>query len=278
MDYQKVSIKITPFQEWLCDILNAEMAAIGFDSFIETENGVDAFIPADSYSEESLTPILEACEKDFSFEVKTEFIKDQNWNEEWEKNYFQPLVVDNECVVRAPFHYDYPTLKYEIIINPNMAFGTGNHETTTLMLEFILQNDMKDKTVLDMGCGSGILGILASKKGAKSVTAIDIDKWSYDGTLENTGLNNITNISAKQGDASLLGDKKYDIIFANIQRNVLLNDMPVYNNVLNNGGLLIMSGFYTKDMQVIKEKAESLGLKDAGFRKMNDWVAYCFEK
>ncbi len=278
MDYQKITIKITPFQEWIRDILNAEMATIGYNSFIEKENGVDAFIPADSYSKKALDEIFANCPNDFLFEVKKEFIKDQNWNEEWEKNYFQPLVIGNECVVRAPFHNDYPALKYEIVINPNMAFGTGNHETTTLMLEFILKSDMKDKTILDMGCGSGILGILASLKGAKSVTAIDIDQWSYEGTKENTKLNSISNITAQKGDASLLGNKKYDIIFANIQRNVLLNDMPRYNNVLNNGGLLIMSGFYKKDMQAIKERAESLSLRDAGYSEMNSWVAYAFNK
>ena len=146
------------------------------------------------------------------------------------------------------------------------------------MLEFILNAELEGKKVLDMGCGTGILGILASMRNAESITAIDIDQWSYDGTSTNVGLNNIKNIDVKLGDASLLGDETYDLILANIQRNVLLNDMPTYNKVLNEGGTLIMSGFYSEDMQAIKAKAESLGLKDAGSTQRNNWVAYAFSK
>lgn len=278
MDYQKISIQITPFQEWLRDVLNAQMAEIGFDSFVETETGFDAFIPAASYSEESLNTVLEDFAEDFSFDVASEFIADQNWNEEWEKHYFKPLVIGGECMIRAPFHTEYPEAKYEIIIEPNMAFGTGNHETTATIIESILQNDLSGKTILDMGCGTGILSILASMKGAKQITAIDIDKWSYEGTLENAALNKITNIDVKLGDASLLGNEKYDLIFANIHKNVLLNDMEAYHSVLKNGGTLIMSGFYTEDIQDIKNKAESLGMSDAGFVEKNNWVAHSFLK
>ena len=278
MDYQKISIQITPFQKWLRDVLNAQMAEIGFDSFVETETGFDAFIPASSYSEESLNTVLENFSGDFLFNVESEFIADQNWNEEWEKNYFKPLVIGGECMIRAPFHMEYPEAKYEIIIEPNMAFGTGNHETTATIIESILQNDLTGKTILDMGCGTGILSILASMKGAKQITAIDIDKWSYEGTLENAALNNITNINAKLGDASLLGNEKFDLIFANIHKNVLLNDMKVYHSVLKAGGTLIMSGFYTEDIPDIKNKAGMLGMSDAGFVEKNNWVAHSFIK
>ncbi|WP_321372702.1 50S ribosomal protein L11 methyltransferase [uncultured Draconibacterium sp.] len=278
MDYQKVTIQITPFQEWLRDILNAQLAEIGFDSFVETETGFEAFIPSANYSEESLNTVLEAFSGDFSFDVESEFIADQNWNEEWEKNYFKPLVIGGECMIRAPFHNEYPEAKYEIIIEPNMAFGTGNHETTATIIESILQNDLSGKTILDMGCGTGILSILASMKGAKQITAIDIDKWSYEGTLENAQLNNISNIEIRLGDASLLGNEKYDLIFANIHKNVLLNDMEAYHSVLNNGGTLIMSGFYTEDIPDIVAKAEELGMKNAGFVEKNNWVAHSFLK
>ncbi|MFV0267603.1 MAG: 50S ribosomal protein L11 methyltransferase, partial [Draconibacterium sp.] len=142
----------------------------------------------------------------------------------------------------------------------------------------ILQNDMAGKSVLDMGCGTGILGIMASMKGADKITAIDIDKWSYEGSQGNAKLNNIQNLDVKLGDAKLLNDDSYDVIFANIQRNVLLNDLPAYNHVLNNGGILIMSGFYKEDIPAIKTKAESLGLQDAGFKEKNNWVAYSFKK
>ena len=278
MDYQKVTIQITPFQEWLRDVLNAQLAEIGFDSFVETETGFEAFIPSANYSEESLNTLLEAFSGDFSFDVESEFIADQNWNEEWEKNYFKPLVIRGECMIRAPFHTEFPEAKYEIIIEPNMAFGTGNHETTATIIESILQNDLTGKTILDMGCGTGILSILASMKGAKKITAIDIDKWSYEGTCENAALNKITNIEAKLGDASLLGNEKYDLIFANIHKNVLLNDMNAYFSVLNSGGILIMSGFYTEDISDIVAKAEELGLENAGFVEKNNWVAHSFLK
>lgn len=254
------------------------MAEIGFDSFVETNNGFEAYIPEELFSLGALDAILEGYQNDFDFVVDSEYIEDQNWNEEWEKNYFQPLVIGGECMIRAPFHTEYPNAKYEIIIDPNMAFGTGNHETTATIVESILQNDVSGKTILDMGCGTGILSILASLKGAKHITAIDIDKWSFEGTLENAKLNNITNIEVQLGDAALLGEQNFDLIFANIHKNVLLEDMEIYYKVLNPEGTLIMSGFYTEDIPDIKQKAESLKMKDAGYVEKNNWVAHSFTK
>jgi ribosomal protein L11 methyltransferase len=262
----------------LRDVLIAQLGEIGFESFLETETGVEAFIPTVNYHEDNLFEVIKSFEEDFTFEVHMEVIKSRNWNEVWEKNYFKPLVINNECVIRAPFHTEFPKAKYEIVIEPNMAFGTGNHETTSMMVETILENEMQNKTVLDMGCGTGILGILASMKGAKKVTAIDIDEWSFTGANENALLNNIGNMVVKQGDAGLLGNEKFDIIFANIHKNVLINDLPAYYKVLETGGLLIMSGFYTEDIQDIKNKAENSGLKDAGFKSKNNWISYRFKK
>ena len=278
MDYQKVTITITPFQNWLRDVLNSQLAEIGFDSFVEIEDGIEAYIPAKDFDNENLNFVFNAFNEGVTFDVKLEFIEDQNWNEEWEKNYFEPLVIGGECMIRAPFHTEYPNAKYEIVIEPNMAFGTGNHETTSTIIESILQNDLTGKTILDMGCGTGILSILASMKGAKHIIAIDIDLWSFEGTLENTKLNNIENVSVELGDASLLGEESFDLIFANIHKNVLIDDMQAYSNVLNIGGTLIMSGFYTEDIPDIKAKAESMGLKDNGFISKNNWVAYTFLK
>jgi len=278
MDYYKIAIEITPFEEWLRDVLAAQLGIIGFDSFMETDTGIEAFIPVANFSDAEMEYVLNAFQDDFTFSINKEIIKSQNWNEVWEKNYFKPLVINNECVIRAPFHTEYQKAKYEIIIEPNMAFGTGNHETTTLMIETILENEMENKNILDMGCGSGILGILASMKGAKKVTAIDIDEWSYKGANENAALNKIENMVVKQGDAYLPGNEKFDIVFANIHKNVLINDLPAYSEVLQPGGLLIMSGFYTEDIAEIKPKAESLGLKDNGFKTKNNWVAYSFQK
>jgi ribosomal protein L11 methyltransferase len=278
MDYNKITIDIKPPEEWLRDVVAAQLGEIGYESFLETETGVEAFIPTVNYHEDNLFEVIKSFEEDFTFEVHKEIIRSQNWNEVWEKNYFKPLLIKDECVIRAPFHTDFPKAKYEIIIEPNMAFGTGNHETTTMMVETILETEMTNKNVLDMGCGTGILGILASMKGAKKVTAIDIDEWSYKGAKENATLNNIQNMTVKQGDAGLLGNEKFDIIFANIHKNVLMNDMPTYVEVLQPEGMLIMSGFYTEDIPDIKTKAESLRLKDSGFKSNNGWVAYAFKK
>ncbi len=278
MDYNKITINFTPFQEWLRDVLTAQLGEIGFESFVETETGFEAFIATRNYNHQSFNLVLNEFQEDFTFTVSNEIIKSKNWNEVWEKNYFKPLVIADKCVIRAPFHTDYPKAKYEIIIEPNMAFGTGNHETTSLVIESILENNMEGKSVLDMGCGTGILGILASMKGAKKITAIDIDEWSFNGAKENAALNNIKNINVKLGDASLLVIEKYDVIFANIHKNVLLNDMQTYIENLQKNGMLIMSGFYTDDITDIKTKAESLGMKDAGFKSKNNWVAHSFQK
>lgn len=278
MDYYKVEITITPFEEWLRDVLAAQLAETGFESFTETDTGLEGFIPAGNFSEAGVFAVLQPFEENFSFEVKKELIKSRNWNEEWEKNYFKPLVIAEECLVRAPFHKEYPQCKYEIVIEPNMAFGTGNHETTSLMLKAILKENLADKKVLDMGCGTGILGILASMKGAAHITAIDIDDWSVKGTQENTVRNNVKNLSVKKGDASLLGNEKYDLIFANIHKNVLLEDLPVYSKCLNKNGKLFLSGIYLEDIPNLKNKAEKFGLKEAGFTIKNNWVALFFTK
>ena len=210
--------------------------------------------------------------------MSKELIKSRNWNEEWEKNYFKPLVIAEECLVRSPFHKKYPHCRYEIVIEPNMAFGTGNHETTLMMLEAILKEDLKGKSVLDMGCGTGILGILASMKGATQITAIDIDNWSVKGTHENAIRNHIKNLKVRKGDAETVENEKFDLILANIQKNVLLNDLPVYSKCLNENGKLFMSGFFTEDIPEIKRKAEKVELSETGFTAKNNWVASFFIK
>ena len=278
MDYIKTIISISPAEEWIRDIIAAQLAETGYESFVETETGLEAFIPEQTFNEENLNLVLNEYRTAFYFSVSQETIKDQNWNQVWEKNYFKPLVVADKCVIRAPFHTDYAKAEYEIIIEPNMAFGTGNHETTSMMLEFILENNFKNKTVLDMGCGTGILGILASMKGAKKVTAIDIDEWSYNGAKDNAQLNNIHNIEVKLGDASLLEDETYDFIFANIQRNVLIADLPKYSNCLNKNGKIFLSGYYENDMDEIGNAAETFGLISAGVKLKNSWVAASFTK
>ena len=278
MDYIRITLKITPFEEWLRDILVAQLGEIGFDSFIETEGGIEAYIPENKFHDNELQFVLNEFQDDFSFSMEKETIKGRNWNEEWEKNYFEPLLIADKCVIRAPFHKVYPKAQYEIVIEPNMAFGTGNHETTAMMVETILENDFENKTVLDMGCGTGILGIMASMKGAHKVTAIDIDEWSFKGAIENSAINNVQNIVIKQGDAGLLGNEKYDIILANIHKNVLISDLPAYNSVLKKGGLLVMSGFYYEDIPDITEAARMQKLEPTDYLVKNNWVAYSFRK
>lgn len=276
MNYTKISFELNPDTEENREILVAMLSELTFESFDETDEFVMGYIPGESFDLDEITGITSTL--NFSVHLENEMIPDQNWNEVWEKNYFKPLLIGGRCLVRAPFHTEYEQAEFELVIEPKMAFGTGNHETTTLVAEQILNMELTGKTVLDMGCGTGILGMLASLKGAKYVTAIDIDIWSFESTVENARLNNIYNVEAKLGDAGLLGNESYEIIFANIHKNVIINDLPAYEKVLKSGGKLFLSGFYTQDMPDVKEKAESLGLLETGFHEKNNWVVYLFEK
>lgn len=273
MEYTKVTCILNPDGELARELLIAELGNAGFESFVESDEAVEAFIPSRDYSAELLSGDQFQHNEFFSFTFQTETIADQNWNEVWEQNYFEPLLIEDQCLVRAPFHEVNSTAPYEIIISPRMAFGTGNHETTHLMITAILGMECNGKKVLDMGCGSGILSILAAMKGAGAVTAIDIDEWSYSNALENAALNNINTISVMLGDASLLSDQSFDIILANIQRNILLQDMEAYRKVLVPGGELIMSGFYIADLESITGKAVSLGFELAQNMERSGWCA-----
>jgi ribosomal protein L11 methyltransferase len=276
MEYTKITCLLSPDNELARELLIAELGNAGFESFVETEDTVEAYIPSNEFFTEILTSESLQNNELFQFKYSAEVIADQNWNEVWEKNYFEPLLIENKCLIRAPFHDTYPVADYEIIINPRMAFGTGNHETTHLMIKAILDLDLSHKNVLDMGCGSGILSILSSMKGASEITAIDIDEWSFNNTVENAELNNILNIRILLGDSGLLTEMSFDVILANIQRNILLQDMEAYRKVLKPGGELIMSGFYTADLPVIEEKAVSLGMKLISSGERSDWCAARF--
>jgi ribosomal protein L11 methyltransferase len=277
MEYARVRCTIEPDSELNREILTAYLGEEGFESFDELDKNIDAFIPSANLNKELLPDIFSNIPL-FKTDFEIEIIPDQNWNEVWEKNYFKPLLIDNKCLIRAPFHTNYPDAEYEIIIDPQMAFGTGNHETTSLVISKILQQDTSGKKILDMGCGTGILGILASMKGASEVTAIDIDEWAYNNTVENAKVNGVKNIAVKQGDATLLGDDRYDIIYANIQRNILLNDMKTYSSVMKRGAEITMSGFYTEDIEAIKAEAKTVGLTFKNFSEKKNWVAAVFTK
>ena len=258
-------------KEPISEILIAELGNVGFESFVETEIGVTAYIQKTDWNAEILADVFVLNSDEFSIEYNLNEVPQTNWNAEWEKN-FEPIQVDDLVSIRAPFHEN-PNLKYDIVIEPKMSFGTGHHETTHMMVQHLLQLDLENKKVLDMGCGTGILAIFAEMKGAKPLDAIDIDNWCYENSVENVTRNNCENISVYEGDATLLVDKKYDVIIANINRNILLMDMKVYTNCLQEGGILLLSGFYEQDIPVIDAEVSKYGLKLEKFIQRNNWVA-----
>jgi len=262
--------RVEPIQPAV-EILIAELGYAGFESFVETENGVTAYIQKEEWNASILDAIQILNSNEFKITYSFDEIEQTNWNAEWEKN-FNPIVVDNSCTVRAPFH-EKPNTTYDIVIEPKMSFGTGHHETTHMMIQQILKNDFKNKSVLDMGCGTGVLAILAEKRGANLIDAVDIDNWCYLNSIENIERNNCKNISVFEGDSSLLKDKKYDIIIANINRNILLKDMETYASGLNKNGVLFLSGFYNSDIPIIEEECRKHMLKLDETLERNNWVS-----
>jgi len=274
MNYLELKISLTPNTEINRDVISALLVEIGFESFVETETGLSAYVAEKSFSEEAVEDVLKNIPlPDIDIKYEIEFIKSRDWNEEWEKNFFQPIVIQNQVIIHSSFHKDIPPYPYDILIDPKMAFGTGHHSTTSMMVSFLLEQNLEDKSVLDMGCGTAVLAILAHKKGAKPVTAIDNDEWAYKNSLENIRINHASGIQVKLGDASLLGKERYDFIFANINRNILLNDIPAYVACMNLGASLFMSGFYKEDLALISDVCQQHSLKLAGYKEDNRWIA-----
>lgn len=273
--YLEFDFKVTP-TEIGRDILIAELGYAGFESFVETDEGVTAYIQEKDWREELLNDIDILTNPEFKISFTQKQIEQVNWNEEWEKN-FEPILVDGICSVRAPFHPK-PEVEFDIVIEPKMSFGTGHHETTHMMIQFILKNEWTGKKVLDMGCGTAVLAILAEMKGAQPLDAIDIDNWCYLNSIENTERNNCQHIAVYEGDASLLSGKNYDTIIANINRNILLNDMATYASCLKVDGELYLSGFYTEDLKIITEECNKHKLHFVENLERNNWVAAKFIK
>ena len=272
MNFIQVNFSIEPFEEYLSDLLASELGDLGFDSFLPTFNGLEAYIPAELYSETKLNELLSS----FIFEATIEYtaitVETINWNEEWERHYFEPIIIDDKCVIHSSFHKDIPILQYDIVIDPKMSFGTGHHETTSLMIAEILKMDVKGLNLLDMGCGTSVLAILAAMRGASKISAIDIDAWCVENSIENIALNQVESIDVKKGDAQLLKGQKFDVILANINRNILLNDIKIYADCLSAGGELYMSGFYKEDIELIEAEANRNKLKLDYFVEKNNWV------
>ncbi len=278
MKYIEVECVFTPHSEIASEITCANLGTLGFDSFTETQEGIKAYISKDNFKAEILESSFSNLQ-DLKVSVKYEIreIAEQNWNAKWESD-FSPVVINEDCIIKAPFHNIEKKYKYEIMVEPKMSFGTGHHETTSLMMEHILSIDISKKNILDMGCGTGVLAILASKCKAEKITAIDNDQWAYDNSIENVNRNKCQNIDVLIGDAQLIKNKKYDIILANINRNILMNDIKKYSVCLPTNGLLFLSGFYQSDLDAIKKECNQNNLVFETELHKNNWVAARFSK
>lgn len=278
MRYFEVKFRTIPCTTTVNDVLSAFLGEIGFESFVEYNDGIKGYIQQPIYNEKTLKETIENIPlENISISYETELMEDKDWNEEWEKNFFQPIVIGNRCAIHSTFHKDVPKAEYDILINPQMAFGTGHHETTSLILGELLDAELLNKSLLDMGCGTSILAILAAMRGAKPITAIDIDTWCVDNSKENILLNKIDNITVELGDASTLrGREPFDIIIANINRNILLHDMSSYAACMHKNSEIFMSGFYVEDIPLIQKKAESLGLEFISYKEKNNWAVVKF--
>jgi len=271
MEYIELNCIVSPLEPGN-EILMAELAEYDYESFKETENGLKAYIQAPLFIEDQLKNLYFSQLDGFSLEYSFSVIEDQNWNAKWEENY-PPVVFDDKVAIRAPFHDKFDNVEFDIVIEPKMSFGTAHHATTAQMIRYIVEIDMKDLKILDMGSGTAVLAILASMRGAKSIDAIDNDEWAYNNAVENVAKNNITNINVELGDASLLNGRNYDLIIANINRNILLNDINAYAKCLSSGNLLLLSGFYEADIKLLSKEAEKYGLIYQSHTIDREWVA-----
>lgn len=274
MDYIQYSFTVTP-PEPGSDILIALLADLGFESFSANDTGFDAYVTEEADQEAEIR-ILQF--DDFTFSYTRNLIPKSNWNEEWEKN-FTPVYVDDLVCIRASFHAPSTATKHDIVITPKMSFGTGHHDTTWLMSKTMFELDLRDKHVLDMGCGTGILAILACQLGATTVEGIDIDDWSIENSIENAAVNETPYIHFRKGDADLLPSAEtFDVILANINKNVLKKDMPSYFAALKSGGDLLLSGFFATDVSELKETAETCGFQFKNYHRKNEWAVIKLRK
>ena len=255
-------------RDHLSDIIVAKLNEIEFESYVETEDGVNAYIQEQLYNKEKLKLVLSDLQNSFSFDYSIKDIKQENWNSKWEES-FEPVEINEQCVIRSQFH-EKVDCEYEIIITPKMSFGTGHHETTFLMMNEMFSLNFKEKSVLDMGCGTGVLAILSKMLGSATTLGIDLDEWSYDNSKENAKLNNVESIEFLLGDVSSITGN-FDIVLANINRNIILSDIDKYIDAMNKNSDILLSGFLLGDVEIIREKAESLGLSFISHKNKNKW-------
>ena len=278
-DYVEVRYNLEPCDETMTDVLAALLAEEGFESFVPDDNGLTAYVKSELYTPEINRRVVEAFPFDSVITADATTIEGQDWNAEWEKHYFRPIVVDDKCVIHSSFHTDIPECPYDIVIDPKMAFGTGHHSTTSLILRQLLSLDLKGRKMVDVGTGTGILAILAAMRGATDVTGIEIDPFAFENAVENVRTNGHPEITMKLGDASCLeGITDADLLLANINRNVITADLPAYVRAVRMGGTVILSGFYIEDVEVVRPVAESLGLALCEVTEDNRWACMKLEK
>lgn len=277
MNYYELNFTVNATEDYHQDLLINHLGDIGFDTFEETEAGFKAYIPIDDYNSDRLENVLNEYRELFDLSYEVNLIPQKNWNAEWESN-FEPIVIKDRIFVRATFHEPRPEFEYEIVIDPKMAFGTGHHQTTSMMLEYMLENEFSGKKVLDMGCGTGILAIMAAKSGAGEITAIDYDPVCYESTIENAALNDVE-ITALCGSKEIIPSEHYDIILANINRNILIDQLQRYGEVLKPGGELYLSGFYASpDLEMLAAEAFKYDIKYQSHKTDGNWTAARFIK
>jgi len=272
MQYIELKLTIQPNEEYIVDLLASFLGEIGFESFEEEVDGMIAYVRKEVFDEDALKHLLANFPYTTDIQYEITNIEQVNWNEEWEKHYFEPIIIGNRCVIHSSFHTNIPKAEFDIVIDPKMSFGTGHHETTSLMIEEILEAELENRSVIDMGCGTAVLAILAAMKGAKPVVAIDIDPWCTENSTENVQTNGVDWITVELGGAEQLECKKADVIFANINRNILLEDMKKYSASLDEGGVLYLSGFYTEDIPILEAEANINQLRVLHSRSKNNWA------
>ena len=278
MQYIQVTFSLSDVADYQKDLLIDDLANIGYNTFEDKEEGFAAFADVTSYDESALKEVVSRYKTEFECSYTVSEIAAENWNEEWEKN-FEPLIISDQCYVRATFHEPQTEFEYEIIIDPKMAFGTGHHQTTTMMMRYILSAEVQDKVILDMGCGTGILAILAAKRGAGKLIAIDNDEICYLSTIENAALNGINSITPLCGGKEVIPTIMFEMILANINRNILLDQIAKYASVLKSGGSIFFSGFYEfPDLEMIVNECKLFGISYIDHSKIGEWVAAHFKK
>ncbi|MDR2907734.1 MAG: 50S ribosomal protein L11 methyltransferase [Bacteroidales bacterium] len=274
MQYSELAI--THHQEPVqTEILIAQLGELGFDSFVENPNELLAYIPTENVVETAINDLLQQTPNIDGFVLKE--IEEQNWNAVWESSY-EPVRFGDFCTIRAPFHEPVPDVRFDLIIEPKMSFGTAHHETTALMIEWLKTEPVVGKRVMDMGCGTGVLAILAKKLGADYVEAIDNDTWAFENTKENISRNHTPEIGVELGDAGNLNGKRFDVFIANINRNILIRDMAMYVETMPIGGIILLSGFYKSDLDAVSESCVANGLRYVSHLEKNHWIAAKFMK